>query len=469
MKPIILKKTKMLICAIVALILFGIRPGYATKYYVATTGNNNYTTAQAQNLATPWKTIQKAANTLVAGDTVYIRVGTYKEQITPKNSGNASKYIIYTTYPGETVIVDGASLTFTWAGMFEIQNRSYILISGFRVINSPAFGIHVSNSNNIKILNNYTYNTRNSGVRMGDSDTITVDGNEIEFASNGGNQNNGIQECLSFHKTPNSVASNNIIHNCGMESIDFKVASSNCRIFGNNIYNSARIGIYVDGYSQSIDNVEIYNNIVHDSKPVASGSGEDGIRIGAELGVAVSNVKIYNNIIYNISMSGISVNGYTEAGYPKPVYSNFNIYNNTVYNIGTKVGNPWGGVGIGVEGSANTGIVVRNNILSKAGNSNISVSSGGTISNNLFDGGSASGTSAVKGNPLFVNAAANDFHLQLTSPAINAGFAVGAPATDFDGILRTGNPDIGAYEYFISTGAAIKKKLIFLFQFIQIL
>src|SRR5665647_2294490 len=98
MKPIMLKKIKMLICAIVAFIIFGIRPGFATTYYVATTGNNNYTAAQAQNVATPWKTIQKAANTLVAGDTVYIRVGTYKEQITPKNSGNASKYIVYTTY-----------------------------------------------------------------------------------------------------------------------------------------------------------------------------------------------------------------------------------------------------------------------------------------------------------------------------------------------------------------------------------
>ena len=33
------------------------------------------------------------------------------------------------------------------------------------------------------------------------------------------------------------------------------------------------------------------------------------------------------------------------------------------------------------------------------------------------------------------------------SPAINAGIAAGAPATDQRGFTRTGNPDIGAFEF----------------------
>ena len=454
-------KIKIMIYVLLAFIMFSFQTSYAATYYVSTTGNNSFTAIQAQNLATPWKTIQKAANSLVAGDTVYIREGTYNEQVTPKNSGSISKYIVYTTYSGEMVTVDGTNgLNIgmnLWNGVFEIQNRSYLQISGFRVINSPAFGIQVSNSNNIKIFNNYIYNTKNSGIRIGDSNLITIDGNEIEFTCNGGDQNNGIQECLSFHNTPNSVASHNIVHNCGMEAIDFKVASSNCKIFGNDVYDMARIGIYVDGYSQSIDNMEIYNNVVHDSKPVASGAGDDGIRIGAELGVAVSNVKIYNNITYNISGSGITVNAYTASGYPQPVFSNINIYNNTVYNVGTKVGNSWGGSGIGVEGSKNTGIYVRNNLLSKAGAPNISVSLGATISNNLFNGGTTIGTGSVTGNPLFVNAVAHDFHLQSNSPAINAGLLTGAPTSDFDDKARIGNPDIGAYEYSSLTGIEIQK------------
>ncbi len=45
----------------------------AATYYVATTGND----ANSGTLASPWRTIQKAANTMSAGDTVLIRGGTY--------------------------------------------------------------------------------------------------------------------------------------------------------------------------------------------------------------------------------------------------------------------------------------------------------------------------------------------------------------------------------------------------------
>jgi hypothetical protein len=42
-------------------------------YYVSTSGNDN----NAGTLAAPWRTIQKAANTVQAGDTVQVRAGTY--------------------------------------------------------------------------------------------------------------------------------------------------------------------------------------------------------------------------------------------------------------------------------------------------------------------------------------------------------------------------------------------------------
>ena len=41
----------------------------------------------------PWETIQHAADTLVAGDTVYIRAGTYQEQVIAQNAGSAGNYI----------------------------------------------------------------------------------------------------------------------------------------------------------------------------------------------------------------------------------------------------------------------------------------------------------------------------------------------------------------------------------------
>src|SRR5438045_4185242 len=44
-----------------------------STYYVASTGSDS----AAGSAAAPWKTLQKAANTLAAGDTVHVTAGTY--------------------------------------------------------------------------------------------------------------------------------------------------------------------------------------------------------------------------------------------------------------------------------------------------------------------------------------------------------------------------------------------------------
>src|SRR6185312_5424667 len=50
-------------------------------------------------------------------------------------------------------------------------------------------------------------------------------------------------------------------------------------------------------------------------------------------------------------------------------------------------------------------------------------------------------------NPLFVNAARNNFGLQNASPAKGAGTATGAPVDDADCQPRAAPPSIGAYEF----------------------
>jgi parallel beta-helix repeat protein len=303
----------------------------AGNYYVATNGNDS----NPGTLSSPWRTISKAANTLVAGDTVSIRAGTYQEQVRPKNSGNASGFITYTAYPGETVTIDGSrGLNLKWSGIFDITNRRYLQVSDLHFANSPGFGIFMTDSNDLRILGNYTYRTSNSGIYMSDSNALTIDGNEIDTASNGGDENNGIQESLSIMDSRNITVSNNSVHNGGMEGIDAK-GSSNVKIFGNNVHDMARVGIYVDSYSDAPLNIEIYNNKIDAAQTTDRRNSRPGIMLGAEEGNAVDSVKIYDNIIYNSTGSGIQLSNYSQAGAPAPRFSNISIYNNTVYNDNT--------------------------------------------------------------------------------------------------------------------------------------
>ena len=62
-------------------------PVEAANYYVATTGSNSNA---GTSLASPFLTIQQAANVAQAGDNVYVRGGTYRETVTVPHSGTAS-------------------------------------------------------------------------------------------------------------------------------------------------------------------------------------------------------------------------------------------------------------------------------------------------------------------------------------------------------------------------------------------
>src|SRR6185369_14784387 len=101
------------IAAIIGLALVSSAGVRATTYYVSTSGSDgNNGTA----LSTPWRTINKAAQTMVAGDTVYIRGGTYREGVFPANDGtSASARITYSAYNSEQVIVTGADIFTGWA------------------------------------------------------------------------------------------------------------------------------------------------------------------------------------------------------------------------------------------------------------------------------------------------------------------------------------------------------------------
>ena len=104
----------------------------SATYYVSPTGSD----ANPGTANQPWRTIQKAADTLIAGDTVYIKSGTYSEQVVPKNSGNADNYITYAVYPGDTATIDGSSVSAKGGlfGLFHIFEKVTVH-GGDRIVN----------------------------------------------------------------------------------------------------------------------------------------------------------------------------------------------------------------------------------------------------------------------------------------------------------------------------------------------
>lgn len=391
--------------------------------------------------ANPWKTLQKAAASAIAGDTVYIKRATYSGNVNVANSGVAGAVITFRAYPGheKQAILNG--------GGFNIIGKSYVTVSGLKVQNTPDRGILVKGpSSHVTISGNHTYNTWGSGIAAWGVDwgqdpgkynweaitDLVVEYNDVEMACNG-----GWNEMITF---ANGVARFEIRYNQvfrggnatnGGEGIDVKEGCKQGKIHHNHVHDINRLGIYVDGggllsYAMApTADIEIFANRVHATR------GE-GIAIVTEGKGPVKNIRVFNNIVTNATRNGLLV-------YKHPAGSaqldNIQFMNNTAVRNGLESGH-YGG-GIRLDHPTATNVVVRNNIA--FGNQDFQYSNNSTavtMDHNL-----------TGPDPLFVSA--DDFHVRTGSPAIDTGSPTGAPVSDFDGLARPRGSafDIGAFEF----------------------
>ena len=319
----------------------------AKSFYVAKTGNDSNPGSEAQ----PWLTIQKAAKTLVAGETVYIKSGIYNERVEPQNSGSVANYITYAAYPGDTVTIDGTGVDLPeWTGLFDITGKAYIKVSGLRVTNARVnphnLGIQADTSSHVIIEKNYVYNTNDSGIGIWSSSDVTVDHNEVEKPCQA-----GWNESLTVGGTDGFEVKNNLVHDSPKEGICTKDGSSNGKVFGNEVHHTAAVGFYVDAQDKHTHDIEVYGNVSHHGV-------ENGFALASEVGGLLENVKVYNNVAYDNGWTGLQVTACCVADHPM---SNIQIVNNTFYDNGR---GQWGG-GVYIENPQAENVVIRNNICSQ--------------------------------------------------------------------------------------------------------
>jgi hypothetical protein len=418
-------------------------PSFAATYYVAKNGSD----ADPGTIDKPWRSIGKAARTLMAGDGVMIRGGVYRERVNVKNSGTPGNYISFEAYPGESVTINGKGLRVPrWTGLFNIAGKEYIQVSGLRVLNSMRVGILADTSRHIVIKDNFTYNTVESGIAAWGCFDVLMEGNEVVLACN-----NGQGECITVCTTESFQVRFNHVHHggpgrIGGEGICAKDGSSNGQVYGNHVHHVNRVGIYVDAWDKHTFNIEVFDNNVHNC-------ATDGMALASEMGGLLEGVRVTNNILYRNKYVGIVLANWGGEGVQTHPLKDIAIVNNTFY----RNGNDWGG-GISIDSPAISNVVVRNNIVSK----NLSfqmivdptVPAGEcSVDHNLIDGyrgyeGEIYGTDYVEGNPLFAEPAKGNFHLLQGSRAIDSGSPREAPEKDYEGVNRPQGEgyDIGAFE-----------------------
>ncbi|MBN1312800.1 MAG: right-handed parallel beta-helix repeat-containing protein [Anaerolineae bacterium] len=465
-------------------------------YYVSLSGNDQNPGTQQQ----PWRSVRKAANTAIAGDTVIVREGSYKEMVEFRTSGverigvsdirltNGNMAIfpgaLNDVQPGDSLYVYFSRYGNNGIYLITEVGHDYIHVAGASFI-EEAGSVRASIATPVKFqaaageavtLDLNFEDSRGSPARFMSVSYVVLDGFQVTRSLHAG---------VSFDRSHHNVFQNGDIFNNGRPGVYIFNGSTYNMIVGNRIHNNGVYGpgeaVYIgkspqDGGPDSAHATHVLGNHVYN---VAGDEGADvkpGIQntviahnvyenCSSTWGVVIigdqsSNSLVYGNILRGNSGSDRWAGAITVHGPDNLVYNNLvinnsgldgiylfkfpgnKVYHNTVY--GHDVGIGFDGMGPGLSGTE-----VANNLLSQnqqqiAGNSENAV-----IDCNLIDGASqVLGTNPVQAVPLFANPSAGDFRLAVGSPAVDICSDRGIHL-DINRLLRPiGNGyDIGAYEY----------------------
>jgi len=150
-------------------ILFAAYPAYCSTYFVDPNGNDS----NAGDIDHPFQTIGYAVGIVVAGDTIYVRGGTYAYTGTstaitlPSESGSSpTNRCSLIGYNGERPLLDFTAMTGTSADGLKI-NGSYWYVKGFDCKAAPHNGIKISGGSYNIVEFCRSYESRNTGMQLG--------------------------------------------------------------------------------------------------------------------------------------------------------------------------------------------------------------------------------------------------------------------------------------------------------------
>ena len=495
----------LLVCLLLFSVFSGLLPpsdrvrAVGSTWYVATTGSDSGGDGSFGN---PYATLQKAINVSGVSDTIYLRAGNYWHTYSHtqgyrlRQNGTSSVYFTVSTYPGDlpalavlngnaTALASGYSLLNV--GRVSQPYYNYIHISHLKIENvsgaansnyglmlcvaSTAYGA----SNHI-IVDNVSFNnlqngaikTWNDNPNVVNSGNFTIDNCTFNHT---GFRVGYMGETVTFYGIVDVVIKNNSWYAGSKADLDVSNGSKNYKIFRNIFRNPTTINttyagaIYIAAggmasISATDSNISIYKNLIR-------GPFESAITVNSELVGSCRNITIYDNILdlYPNATNSFSTGfklGSTSAYTPR-------LFDNITYKFNTvsvRNGYPFQ---VGVKKGLLKSIYVANNIFftNVTGLYQVDSSTANLTDpcfyffNNLYNKSSGMANtfwwltqhhfeaSYVNASARFNSRASGNFHLNYTSPCIDAASSTYTVTKDYDNNSRPMGRgyDIGAYEW----------------------
>src|SRR5918996_1893746 len=237
-------------------------PSLGSTYYVATWGSDE----NPGSLDTPWRTVQRALDSLNPGEKVLVRGGTYRETMLMSRSGSAEAPITVAAYPGEHVVLRPDALS-GGAYVIQLYSAAYVRLNGFVLDGSTgtsAANVYVArSSHHVEISGNEIRYGQDQGVFVERTTShVHLLGNRVH--DNGWNHLPGQHQSHGLYiQGSHHLIANNLVHDHPHGfGIHLYPANHDTLVVGNTVAASGRSSIVLGG-SEGVYNIVIRNNILH--------------------------------------------------------------------------------------------------------------------------------------------------------------------------------------------------------------
>lgn len=415
-----------------------------TIYYVdhANGSDSNPGTSRGQ----AWQTIQKAADTMTAGDYCIVLAGDYDERVQVSTSGSPGAPITYWaegtvtmkgfTVEGDYITIRGFDITDTddddtdgWGIFVEgshcLIEDNYIFFATRGGVNIYADPVDAPTTSDCEVRNNRLYRNASAGAEINGRNHL-VEGNEIwrtiQYHPRWTDPPSWVDaDGMVFFGTGHTIRGN-YIHDIRMDDPENVDPHIDCFqtwgpaydiVFEDNFcenLNENMQGFMIEEQDSPVRNLVVRNNVIQTFEHLNVFDCED------------------MTIVNNTFISDLSFASHNQRGVELNNSPSATIKNNIFYDIYSDY--------LEIDGSSQQGLDVGyNNVYRSDGQPPL----GSPSPHDLWDV-----------DPMFVDAAGDDFHLQSASSCIDAGDDLGSQVPDdFEGNSRPQEAgyDIGAFEY----------------------
>jgi hypothetical protein len=410
-----------------AALLLGAAPAGATTYFVDSLGGSDSFSGTAASA--PWRSVAPVnAATLAPGDVVsFRRGGVYPGRLVVRQSGTAGSPVTVTAYEtGAAPVLENPGGG-QWESVVTLQ-ASYLVVEQLLLRTTPQAAVSIATGADHNVVRDCEMTDVGFGVEVSGAFSLVTRNfiHDLNMVNNtpGGDDDYGAV-AVSLYASDNEVSYNHFVR-CRAPSYDY----------GND-------GGAVEFYG-TVNRCSVHHNYAEDTEGFAEVGGTSGDQV-------------YDNVVaYNVALNTGGFGWYHISGTFAVDLKRFRIENNTIIlpQAGGSV------FGFGAAPAADT-MSIRNNLVVMGPGAVITNQPGFTHDHNLFwrlDGATdlglpLDGTDQIA-DPLLVDRAGGDYHLQAASPAVDQGADLGY-ALDFEdhGVPFGAAPDIGAYEYSLASGA----------------